>query len=524
MNEYQQTDERHLWVRFCWLFWGLELVVRPLIAVLLPIDLAGDEAYYWEWGQHLDWGYFSKPPGIAWVMAFADWLGGGATWGIRLTACLFGAGSAWLVVLTARRCFGQTVAIWAGLAWILTPANSAIHLILTIDAPLVFFWALALWSSMEWLKSTGKSRTHAGLLALALAGGMISKQMMLIYFPVLVLAMATDSSWRPLLKKKSLWLAGIGGHIGLLPPLIWNARNNWITWQHTLHHFESAPPTLEKRISRFFEFFGAEIGLVTPVLFILILGSGIAILRGWRRAGPELRLLWWMSFPAIIIMFFMTWRQRVNPNWPVVFLIGGTLMACGFYWHTWKTSGSNARNWVKTGVKVSALFTLLTYLTIISLTSGIVRLPGLDPSARMRGWSGMVEEIYLEVSEFQNQGIVGKDFFWATVAHRYLASQMRFYLPDNPRVYRYSPHSEIIASQHDLWETPSTLIGSEAIIVVHGPPELLPDDLKEWFEDIQLLVVMESDSRRKKWRTLSLFHGRNLQYWPEKDTRNAQHR
>ena len=27
-------------------------------------DLAGDEAYYWDWGRRLDWGYFSKPPMI----------------------------------------------------------------------------------------------------------------------------------------------------------------------------------------------------------------------------------------------------------------------------------------------------------------------------------------------------------------------------------------------------------------------------------------------------------------------------
>ena len=28
-----------------------------------------DEAQYWTWAQHLDWGYFSKPPGIAALIA-----------------------------------------------------------------------------------------------------------------------------------------------------------------------------------------------------------------------------------------------------------------------------------------------------------------------------------------------------------------------------------------------------------------------------------------------------------------------
>ena len=44
-----------------------------LLMLLLPLDLSGDEAYYWDWGRNLDWGYYSKPPGIAWLMAPAIW-------------------------------------------------------------------------------------------------------------------------------------------------------------------------------------------------------------------------------------------------------------------------------------------------------------------------------------------------------------------------------------------------------------------------------------------------------------------
>ena len=33
-----------------------------------PLDLSEDEAHYWLWSEHLDYGYYSKPPGIAWVI------------------------------------------------------------------------------------------------------------------------------------------------------------------------------------------------------------------------------------------------------------------------------------------------------------------------------------------------------------------------------------------------------------------------------------------------------------------------
>lgn len=35
-------------------------------------DLFGDEAYYWLWGQHLDWSYFDHPPLHAWMLRLVD--------------------------------------------------------------------------------------------------------------------------------------------------------------------------------------------------------------------------------------------------------------------------------------------------------------------------------------------------------------------------------------------------------------------------------------------------------------------
>ncbi len=520
------------WRRFLWFFGVLELLFRPAIGLLLPVDLAGDEAYYWEWGQHLDWGYFSKPPGIAWLMALADWAGGGSAAGIRITASILGAAGAWCVVLTARRCFNTDVAILAGLAWLLTPANCALHLLLTIDAPLVFFWSLSLWAVVEWMARSGKSWFHAVALAFGIAGGVLSKQMMLIFFPLLLAALITDRSLRPLLRRPQLWVAAVAGHSGLLPPLFWNAGNNWITLQHTMHHFESAAPTFGRRVARFFEFLGAEAGLVTPVLFCLILTSGVVVIRRWKVVESWVRLFWWMSFPSMAAMLALTWRQRVNPNWPAVFLVGGTLMAAGWFGRRRSEpalptgaggSGEPRRDWLRLAVRVSAAFTAVTYITMILLTSGLVRFPGMDPSARIRGWSGLADDIAARVNSHIEAGTVREPHFWVTISHRFLTSEMAFYLDGNPRVYRFSPEPDILRSQHDLWANPSVLTGQDAIIVVQGPPANLPEAMRDYFENLEILEIIENPERRKKWRTLSLFHGSNLQYWPQKDLLNARH-
>ena len=41
-----------------------------------PLAPQGDEAQYWYWSTYFDWGYYSKPPLVAWVIAlFSSFFG-----------------------------------------------------------------------------------------------------------------------------------------------------------------------------------------------------------------------------------------------------------------------------------------------------------------------------------------------------------------------------------------------------------------------------------------------------------------
>ncbi|MCA8989583.1 MAG: hypothetical protein KDA78_18190, partial [Planctomycetaceae bacterium] len=49
---------------------GSLLLLRMGFIALSPVDLIADESYYWDWSRRLDYGYYSKPPMIAWI----NWL------------------------------------------------------------------------------------------------------------------------------------------------------------------------------------------------------------------------------------------------------------------------------------------------------------------------------------------------------------------------------------------------------------------------------------------------------------------
>src|ERR1041385_1176359 len=69
------------------------------LACNCPLDLAPDEAHYWDWSRHLDWSYYSKGPGVAWPIRLSCelfgelpiWLAGTEMLAVRIPAVVCGS-------------------------------------------------------------------------------------------------------------------------------------------------------------------------------------------------------------------------------------------------------------------------------------------------------------------------------------------------------------------------------------------------------------------------------------------------
>jgi hypothetical protein len=91
----------------------------------LGIDLYVDEAYYWGWSQNLDWGYFSKPPVIAALIAASTALLGNGLIAIKLPSLLLYPATALLYAL-GKRLYSPRVGFWAGLGFMSMPLVAAL--------------------------------------------------------------------------------------------------------------------------------------------------------------------------------------------------------------------------------------------------------------------------------------------------------------------------------------------------------------------------------------------------------------
>ena len=96
------------------------LILRIGVLFISPLGLHGDEAQYWAWSKALDWGYFTKPPLIAWVIWTTTSVFGDAEWAVRLSSPILHALTAFVIFRTARFAFDDKTGFWAAVIYLFT--------------------------------------------------------------------------------------------------------------------------------------------------------------------------------------------------------------------------------------------------------------------------------------------------------------------------------------------------------------------------------------------------------------------
>ncbi len=156
-----------------------------------PVGLYYDEAQYWMWSRTFDWGYFTKPPLVAWVIAGTTALFGDAEWAVRLAAPLAHAVAASAVFALGRAMYGAWPGFWAGAGWLLLPGVFFSSSIISTDALLLPLWAIALFAM--WRLMTTRAWAWAIILGGAVGVGLLAKYAMLYFF----VCTAVAAWWMP---------------------------------------------------------------------------------------------------------------------------------------------------------------------------------------------------------------------------------------------------------------------------------------------------------------------------------------
>jgi 4-amino-4-deoxy-L-arabinose transferase-like glycosyltransferase len=188
----------------------LLLVVAALTIVRLAglrlssVDLFIDESQYWSWSRELAFGYFSKPPLLAWLIAAAERVCGDSEACIRAPAPLMSLATSLLAYAISRTLYDARTGLWAALLTALGTGAVFSARIMSTDVPLVMFWALALFAYARLLQKA--DWRWAIVLGLAIGAGLLSKYAMIYFIAGMLTAAAFEKRARALVRA-DVWLA-----------------------------------------------------------------------------------------------------------------------------------------------------------------------------------------------------------------------------------------------------------------------------------------------------------------------------
>jgi 4-amino-4-deoxy-L-arabinose transferase-like glycosyltransferase len=381
--------------RFATFLIALALIAafRLLALALNGTDLYMDEAQYWAWSQDLALGYFSKPPLIAWIIHGATAVCGDGEACIRIPSVTLHLVTAVLVYGIAARLYSDEVAFWAGLGYALLPAVSLSSGIISADVPLLAAWALALYAFVGLLAAPTFS--GAALLALALGLGLNAKYAMAYFVLCAAIYFVIAPERRARLKEPHMWLALAGGIALIVPNIVWNASNSFVTFAHTAANanWRGIPFHPGKAA----EFLLAQFGVFGPILF------GALLVIAWRAAKRPAgvraadKLLLAFSVPILLLVTTQGLISRAHTNWAAPAYVGAIVLV------TAVMIRDRAWTWMRASFAIHA--TLALIIAGATWQAGRLALPVIgDPWARTLGNRGLAAAVKTELAKAAQKG------------------------------------------------------------------------------------------------------------------------
>jgi hypothetical protein len=466
-----------------------------------PLDLAPDEAHYWDWSRHLDWSYYSKGPLVAYLIRAGCLLAGG--WSrsftatdmlaVRLPAVV--CGSLLLVslyVLTAQVYRREGLALAVVALALTSPVIVAGSSLMTIDAPYTCCWGWAL--VLGYQAVFRGSRWAWPVLGCVVGLGILAKYTMILWIPSAGLFLLATPSLRRLLFRPGIWIMASVAAAFCLPLLFWNVRHDWVSLRHV-----SGQAGLQDQQGILW------LGPVEYILgqFLLLLGfwfiawaAAMIVHRPWRESEPALRYLWWMSAPMFVFFLLFSLKTHEEPNWPITAYLSGLVLATAWLERQLRSPLRRHRLASIGGLLCSSALGLLIIVLMHHtewLGATLARLSGpatpqhplprrrFDPTCRLRGWQTLAAEVDRLREDLQARGIepVLAATSWT------VPGEIGFYCRGHPQVYSLGLALGDRHSQYDLW-SPNPLNDPEyfrgRIFIVVGDVNPF---LREAFDEIE---------------------------------------
>ncbi len=359
---------------------GAVLAIRLVGLALSNAELYFDEAQYWVWSREPAFGYFTKPPLIAWLIAAGTSVCGDQPFCVRYPAPILHFATSLLVYAVALRLFDRRIAFWSAIIYGTMPGVSVSATLMSTDVPLLFFWTLGLLAIVRHVERP--SLADGLLLGLAVGLGLNAKYAM-IYLPLcfVLYGIADREARRALLSPGTV--AGLALAAALIAPnIVWNADHAFATFAHTRDNAAG--------VSRFpnflglLEFVATQAVILGPVAFAAY-GLALAVKAGGVDERAR-RLLTYHSLPVFALISLQAFVARANGNWAATAFPAAAILG---------TAAMFALDWrrgIRATIDIAAV--VLVGAAFSGMLAGVVTWGPLGSElGKMRGWGDLAAKV-----------------------------------------------------------------------------------------------------------------------------------
>jgi len=303
-----------------------KLVVHMLTAT--NYGFQRDAYLYMAQAKHLDWGFFSTPPLVAFMIRIHTLIWGDSLLAVRLLPALVGAVSIFLVGYLIKELKGRSMAQFIGLsAYFLSPAFLRPAALLQ---PTIFnhlFWLLA---AVVVLRMIRRQDPKLILWIIPVLGlGWMAKYSIVFYGFALLLALII-SRQRKLLWSPYLPMALVGGLLIILPNLIWQYQHNWPVISHMSELQETQLGNVLIK-----DFLFAQLFMHLPALPVW-LGGLIWLI--FNRKHRNFRVFAWAFVLTLVLIILLKGKFYYTIAAYTILMVFG-----GLAWEQWST---RPRRWI----------------------------------------------------------------------------------------------------------------------------------------------------------------------------------
>jgi len=449
-----RTDKSYLILAWTWVL-GFTLFRLVYANYFL---LAPDEANYWQWSRHLDWGYHDQSPMIAWAIRLSTGFLGHTELAVRLPSILAMAVVSFYLVSMAARWVDDRAAFTTALISQSILAFNVGALMATPDGLQAAAWAGAAYHVARAYEGQDWAQWIAGGIWFGV--GMLSKYTMVIFLP----AAFGYGLFSPLHRRR---LASIRPYVGFLigslmfmPVVLWNAANHWNSLRHVAH-IGGADEAFAIHLKFFGDYLASQAGILSPIVFVLSLMAWVAVMMKKYPAGNWIYpYLVYTSLPMFAGFALLSLHTRVYGNWPGAGYLTSAVLAAALYGH--KPIRAFAEKQIRLGRRlfpwaVGSSY-VLTALVLMQAVWPLLPIPvRLDRTAtELGGWQDLGLKTYDLVQTMPNPS---KTFIFGL--NYQTASELAFYTPANPQTVSINRWSR--PNVYDYWWRDEDLMGWDAV-------------------------------------------------------------